>query len=63
MHLEGQQRYFHQRSGGNAFGQRGQVLAFGDEQVAAAMQGAAGESVTVTHIRRNAPLIKQLLGD
>lgn len=40
-----------------------QVLAFGDEQVAAAMQGAAGESVTVTHIRRNAPLIKQLLGD
>lgn len=40
-----------------------QVLAFGDEEVAAAMQGAAGERTTVTHIRRNVPLIKQLLGD
>jgi hypothetical protein len=38
-----------------------QVLAFGDDQVAAAMAGGSGEEVTVTHIRRNIPLIKQLL--
>lgn len=49
-----------QSSGG---GSLRQVLAFGDEEIAAAMQGTAGESVTVTHIRRNAPLIKQLLRD
>jgi hypothetical protein len=40
-----------------------QVLAFGDDQVAAAMQGNAGERTTVTHIRRNVPMIKQLLKD
>lgn len=40
-----------------------QVLAFGDEQVAAAMQGQAGEATVVTHLRRNVPLIKQLLGE
>ena len=40
-----------------------QVLAFGDEEIAAAMQGTAGEQTTVTHIRRNVPLIKQLLRD
>ena len=40
-----------------------QVLAFGDDQVAAAMSGAAGEDVTITHIRRNTPLLKQLLAD
>ena len=40
-----------------------QVLAFGDDQVAAAMAGAAGEDVTVTHLRRNVPLLKQLLDE
>lgn len=40
-----------------------QVLAFGDSEVAAAMAGAAGEDVTVTHLRRNAPLLKQLVRD
>lgn len=40
-----------------------QVLAFGDDQVAAAMQGNAGERTTITHLRRNVPLIKQLLRD
>ena len=40
-----------------------QVLAFGDDQVAAAMSGTAGEDVTITHIRRNTPLLKQLLAD
>lgn len=40
-----------------------QVLAFGDDQVAAAMAGRSGEKVTVTHIRRNVPLLKQLLRD
>jgi hypothetical protein len=49
-------------SGESATGLR-QVLAFGDDQVAAAMQGMAGEKVTVTHLRRNVPLIKQLLKD
>ncbi len=39
-----------------------QVLAFGDDQIAAAMAGEAGEEVTVTHIRRNAPRIRQALG-
>lgn len=52
-------------AGGSGDGSTGlrQVLAFGDDQVAAAMQGAAGEKVTVTHLRRNVPLIKQLLKD
>jgi hypothetical protein len=38
-----------------------QVLAFGDSEVAAAMQGPEGERVTVTHLRRNVPMLKQLL--
>ena len=38
-----------------------QVLVFGDDQVAGAMQGPAGEATTLTHIKRNAPMIKQLL--
>ena len=49
--------------GGDSGGGLRQVLAFGDDQVAAAMQGTAGEKVTVTHLRRNVPLIKQLLKD
>lgn len=47
--------------GGMAGGLR-QVLAFGDEQIAAAMQGPAGEGVVVTHIRRNRPAIREALG-
>lgn len=47
---------------GGATGLR-QVLAFGDDQVAAAMQGSAGERTTITHLRRNVPLLKQLLRD
>lgn len=39
-----------------------QVLAFGDEEVAGAMSGPAGEEVTVTHIRRNRTRIRQELG-
>jgi hypothetical protein len=59
---EEQQRLENKRANQPAGG-RGlrQVLAFGDDQVAAAMAGPAGEDVTVTHIRRNTPLIKQLL--
>lgn len=49
-------------AGSEATGLR-QVLAFGDDQVAAAMQGAEGERTTITHIRRNVPLLKQLLRD
>jgi hypothetical protein len=48
---------------GNQGGGLRQVLAFGDEEVAAAMQGQAGERTTITHLRRNVPLIKQLLRD
>lgn len=48
------------RAGGGGRGFR-QVLAFGDDEVAAAMAGPAGEDVTVTHLRRNVPLLKQLL--
>lgn len=40
-----------------------QVLAFGDDQVAAAMSGAAGEDVTITHVRRNIPMLKQMLDE
>lgn len=39
-----------------------QVLAFGDKEIAGAMAGPAGEDVVVTHIRRNAPRIRQELG-
>ena len=39
-----------------------QVLAIGDQEIANAMNGAAGEKVTVTHIKRNAQAIRQLLG-
>lgn len=62
---EEQQRAEAKRAAGSGDGATGlrQVLAFGDDQVAAAMQGAAGEKVTVTHLRRNVPLIKQLLKD
>ena len=62
---EEQQRAEAKRNAGSGDSGGGlrQVLAFGDDQVAAAMQGAAGEKVTVTHLRRNVPLIKQLLKD
>lgn len=62
---EEQQRAEAKRAAGSGDGATGlrQVLAFGDDQVAAAMQGMAGEKVTVTHLRRNVPLIKQLLKD
>lgn len=39
-----------------------QVLAFGDDEIAGAMAGPAGEDVTLTHIRRNKTRIKQELG-
>lgn len=48
------------RKGGQSTGLR-QVLAFGDDQVAAAMQGTGGERVIVTHLKRNIPLLKQWL--
>lgn len=50
------------RGAGGGRGLR-QVLAFGDDQVAAAMQGPAGEDVTITHLRRNAPLLRQLVDE
>lgn len=49
------------QAGGRGRGIR-QVLAFGDEEIAGAMAGPAGEDVTVTHISRNAPRIRQVLG-
>lgn len=38
------------------------VLVLGDDELAAAMSGPAGEKVVVTHIKRNASSIKQLIG-
>jgi hypothetical protein len=59
----------HRANGGLSAGQDSggqrplrQVLAFGDDQIAAAMAGEAGEEVTVTHIRRNKARIRQELG-
>ncbi len=48
--------------GGAPSRQLRQVLAFGDDQIAAAMAGPAGEDVTVTHIRRNKTRVRQELG-
>lgn len=39
-----------------------QVLAFGDEQIAQAMAGPAGDDVVITKIRRNKTRIRQELG-
>lgn len=37
------------------------VLAIGDSEVAAAMNGAAGEQTVLTHLRRNAAAVKQMV--
>lgn len=57
----------HRMNGGLAAGNAPQrplrqVLAFGDDEIAGAMAGPAGEEVTVTHIRRNKARIRQELG-
>lgn len=49
------------RKGGSGSGLR-QVLAFGDDEIAGAMAGPAGEEVVVTHIRRNRTRLRQELG-
>jgi hypothetical protein len=49
------------RKSGQGRGLR-QVLAFGDQEVAGAMSGPAGEEVVVTHIRRNRTRLRQELG-
>lgn len=61
---EEQQRLEAKRAAqGNGGGrQLRQVLAFGDDEIAGAMSGPAGEEVTVTHIRRNRTRIRQELG-
>lgn len=38
------------------------VMLFDENEVAGAMAGSAGEQVTFTHIKRNLPAIRQLLG-
>lgn len=57
----------HRKNGGrNAPGsQRGlrQVLAFGDDEIAKAMAGAAGEDVFLTHLQRNRATVRQMLSD
>lgn len=45
---------------GGATGIR-QVLAIGDDEIAGAMAGAAGEQTVISHIRRNKASIKQML--
>lgn len=39
-----------------------QVLTFSEDELAGAMAGTAGEKVVITHIRRNAATLKQVLG-
>lgn len=59
---EEQQRLEAKRAGrGSGNTRLRQVLAFGDDEVAGAMSGSAGEEVTLTHIRRNKTRIKQEL--
>lgn len=52
--------------GGESRGSQGtrltQVLAIGDSEIANAMKGKSGQDVTLTHIKRNAPTIKRMLG-
>jgi hypothetical protein len=38
-----------------------QVLAFGDDEIAGAMSGPAGDKVQITFIRRHATMIKQII--
>lgn len=38
-----------------------QILAIGDDEIAGAMAGVAGEKTVITHIRRNRASIKQML--
>lgn len=40
-----------------------QVLAIGEEEIANALAGPAGEKVVMTHIRRNKTTLKQFVGD
>lgn len=48
-------------AGGAPAGGIRQVLAIGDDEIAGAMAGAAGESTVITHIKRNKATIKQML--
>lgn len=61
---EQQQAEEARRNAGSKSASKGlrQVLAFGDDEVAGAMAGPAGEEVVVTHIRRNRTRIRQELG-
>jgi hypothetical protein len=45
----------------NGGGMARAVLAVGDDEIAAAMQGEAGERVTMFHLRRNRATLKQML--
>lgn len=48
--------------GGGSRGIR-QILAMGDDEIAKAVAGAAGEEVVLTHLRRNRTSIKQMLSE
>jgi hypothetical protein len=50
-----------QPEGGSGMKSIRQVLAIGDDEIAGAMAGSAGEETVLTHIRRNKASIKQLL--
>lgn len=58
----------HRNNGGAApagsEGGRGlrQILAIGDDEIAGAIAGAAGEAVVLTHLRRNRATVRQALG-
>jgi hypothetical protein len=38
-----------------------QVLAIGDDEIAKAVAGAAGEEVWLTHLQRNRSTVRQML--
>lgn len=50
-----------QPEGGSGMKSIRQVLAIGDDEIAGAMAGSAGEDTVLTHIRRNKASIKQML--
>lgn len=59
--LEGNRLKAAREGGGKGAGLR-QILAIGDQEIASAMSGSAGDDVHFTWLRRNKTTIKQMLG-
>lgn len=53
----------HRNNGGGGGGRPlSQILAIGDEQIAAALAGSAGRDVVMTHLRTDRATVRQMLG-